>query len=154
TTAPLQTSKSGDVTVQTGGTIKPASGTAVTVDSNNNVTNGGTISFHGVDNTTGVLVQGGVTTTITNNAPIVSDESSVSRTDSNGIIHGPFAKGTNRFGIQVTGPAITGSITNSASGVVSVVGNSSTAIDIQTGINGTFSSLGAVTAQGDNTYGV
>src|SRR5204862_503612 len=66
TTTRLVTSRAGDVTVSSGGTIKPASGVAVTVDSNNNVTNSGIISFHNVDDSTSILVQGGHTSTISN----------------------------------------------------------------------------------------
>jgi hypothetical protein len=153
TSAPLATSKSGDVTVNPGASIKPSSGTAVTVDSNNNVTNNGTISFHNVDNSTGILVQGGHTSTITNTGSVVSDEDAPTSTDSNGITHGAFAKGTNRFGLRLVGPGdFIGSITNTAAGVFSVAGNNSAAISIETGLNGTLSSLGAVTAIGDNSF--
>jgi hypothetical protein len=155
TTAPLATSKSGDVTVNSGASIKPAGGVAVTVDSNNNVSNNGTISFHNVDSVTGVLVQGGVTTTVTNAASIVADEDSPSTTDSNGIVHGPWAKGSNRFGLRLVGPGgITGTITNASTAVISVAGNNSTALSIETSLFGNLTSAGALTAIGDNSFGL
>jgi hypothetical protein len=148
----LKTSSSGDITVNAGVNVKPASGVAVTIDSNNNVTNNGLIQFHNVDNTTGVQALGGVTTTITNSGSIVVDEDSAQTTDSNGIIHGPFAKGSNRFGLRLTGPsAITGSITNNAAGVISVVGNNSTALSIETNMIGSLINSGAITATGDGS---
>jgi hypothetical protein len=153
TSTPLQTSKSGDITVNGGVNVKPPSGVAVTVDSNNNLTNNGTIAFHNVDNSTAVQVLGGHTTTINNTGAIVSDADDSSSTDSNGIVHGPFAKGTNRFGLRLTGPdPVTGTITNAASGVISVIGNNSTALSIETNLNGSLSSTGAITATGDNSY--
>jgi hypothetical protein len=155
TTTPLATSHAGDVTVNAGASIKPASGVAVTVDSNNNVSNSGTISFHNVDNVTGVLVQGGVATTINNAASIVADEDSAATTDSNGIVHGPWAKGTNRFGLRLVGPGgITGSVTNAATGVISVTGTQSTALSIETSLFGNLTSAGAITATGDSSYGL
>lgn len=155
TTTPLQTSKSGDITVNGGVNVKPTSGTAVTIDSNNALTNNGAIQLHNADNSTAVQVNGGVTTTITNAGSIVSDADDSSSTDSNGIIHGPFAKGTNRFGLRVTGTGdVTGSITNSASGVISVIGNSSTALSVETNLNGSLTSAGAITNTGDDTYGL
>jgi hypothetical protein len=155
TTAPLQTSKSGDITVNNGATIKPSSGVAVTVDSNNNVTNNGIIQFHNVDNTTAVQVLGGNTTTITNSGSIISDEDNPATTDSNGITHGPFAKGANRFGLRLTGPGdVTGSIVNNAAGAISVNGNNSTALSIETNLIGSLTSAGAVTNTGDNSFGI
>jgi hypothetical protein len=156
TTAPLQTSKSGDITVNTGATIKPATaGAAVTVDSSNNVTNNGIIQYHGVDNSTAVQVLGGHTATITNSGSIISDEDNPATTDSNGITHGPFAKGTNRFGIRLTGPGdVTGGIVNNAAGVVSVNGNDSKALSIETNLVGSLNNAGAITNTGDNSFGI
>ena len=155
TTTPLQTSKTGDLTVNSGASIKPASGTAVTVDSSNAVNNNGIISFHNVDNATGVLVLGGNTTAITNSGSIVLDEDQASTTDSNGIPHGPFAKGANRFALRLTGPGdVTGSIVNNGVGVLSVVGNTSTAISIETNLFGAVTNGGAVTNTGDNSFGL
>src|ERR1700761_7081803 len=106
TTKPLVTSTAGDVTINQGGTIKPPSGVAVTIDSNNSVTNTGVIEFQNLNNVTAILAHGGVTGSINNNATLEGDATSTTTTDSNGIIHGPFANGTNRFGIQVVGPGV------------------------------------------------
>ena len=126
TTAPLATSKAGDVTVNAGGTIKPASGVAVTVDSNNAVSNSGLIQFQDKSNVTGVQVLGGVTATVTNNATLEVDDTSTATTDSRGIVHGAFASGSGRFGIRLTGPGtVTGAVTSSSSGTGGAAGSAS-----------------------------
>ncbi|HEY0436146.1 MAG TPA: hypothetical protein VGC92_05870, partial [Phenylobacterium sp.] len=76
TTAPLVTSVAGNVTINAGGSIKPASGVAVTIDSNNTLTNGGLIQFRDKNDVTGVLVLGGRTTTITNTGTIQENSTS------------------------------------------------------------------------------
>ncbi|MFL5297500.1 MAG: autotransporter domain-containing protein [Phenylobacterium sp.] len=153
TTTPLITSKAGDVTVQTGASIKPTTaGAAITVDSNNNVSNAGTIAFHNLDSSTGILVLGGHTSNITNTGTITVDEDTASTTDSNGIVHGPFAKGANRYGIRLVGPgAVTGSISSGTSGVISAIGNNSAGISVETDLVGSISSLGGLSAQGTNS---
>jgi len=155
TTAPLVTSKAGDITVATGGSIKPPSGVAVTIDSNNSLTNSGIIQFQGKDDTTNVLILGGHTGGVTNNNTIQNDETSTTTTDSNGIIHGPFATGNNRYGIRLIGPGpFTGSITNAAGGVVVVTGNNSYGISAESDVAGSIVSAGSLTIQGTNSIGL
>src|SRR4051794_35139327 len=74
TTAPLVTSTAGDVTVATGGSIKPAAGVAVTINSNNSLSNNGVIQFQNKDNTTDVLALGGHTGNITNSNTLQNDD--------------------------------------------------------------------------------
>ncbi len=155
TTAPLATSKTGDLTIASGGTVKPSSGVAVTVDSNNTVTNSGVIQFQNIDNTTGVLIQGGRAGSLVNNNTIQVDDTSTTTTDSNGIVHGPFAVGTGRFGVRVVGPGdFTGPITNAAGGVITVKGDNSAGISVETNLTGSIGQLGALTIQGTNSVGV
>jgi hypothetical protein len=155
TTAPLSTSTSGDITIGTGGTIKPASGVAVTLDSNNAVSNSGVIQFQNLDNTKDVVILGGHTGSLVNNATIQNSEDSSSTTDSNGIVHGPFAKGTNRYGVQVVGPGdFTGPITNAVGGAITVTGNNSFGISVETNLNGSIGELGALTVSGTNSIGL
>ncbi|HEX5263683.1 MAG TPA: autotransporter domain-containing protein, partial [Phenylobacterium sp.] len=155
TTAPLSTSTSGDITIGTGGTIKPASGVAVTVDSNNAVSNSGVIQFQNLDNTKDIVILGGHTGSLVNNATIQNSEDSASTTDSNGIVHGPFAKGTNRYGVQVVGPGdFTGPITNAVGGAITVTGNNSFGISVETNLNGSIGELGALTVSGTNSIGL
>ena len=155
TSAPLATSKSGDITISTGGTVKPASGVAVTIDSNNVVSNSGVIQFQNIDNATGVLIQGGHTGSLTNGNTIQVDDTSTTTSDSNGIVHGPFANGTNRIGVRVVGPGdFTGSITNGAGAVVTVKGDNSYGISVETGLNGSISQLGTINISGTNSIGL
>ena len=55
TSTPLLTSKTGDLTINSGVSVTPPSGAAVTIDSNNSITNSGLIQFQNLDNVTGIL---------------------------------------------------------------------------------------------------
>jgi hypothetical protein len=155
TTAPLATSKTGDLTINSGGTVKPASGTAVTIDSNNNVVNTGVIEYQNKDDVTGVLIQGGHTGSLINDNTIEVDDTSATTTDSNGIVHGPFAVGTDRFGVLVVGPGdFTGSITNSLGAVITVKGDNSAGISVQTNLIGSINQLGSLSISGTNSVGL
>jgi hypothetical protein len=156
TTTPLATSKAGNITINPGGAIKPASGTAVTIDSNNSLTNGGVIQFQNIDNVTGVLATGGHTGAITNNGSIEASETFTPATDSNGIAHGPFAKGTNRYGIRVIGPGdFTGDIVNGSLGSgITVKGDNSYGISLETGLIGQINTGGTVNVTGMNSAGI
>ena len=76
TTTPVHTGTAsggtpGDITITTsGGITLSAPGAAVTVDSNNNVTNQGTISSTGNDNTAGIQAVNGVAGNISNTGTI------------------------------------------------------------------------------------
>jgi len=63
-----------DVRIETAGSATVTSGTAVTVDSNNSVTNAGSITISNADNATGILVTGARTANITNSGTITIDE--------------------------------------------------------------------------------
>jgi hypothetical protein len=156
TTAPLATSTAGDVIVNAGGTIRPASGTAVTIDSNNSLSNTGVIAFTNLDNVTGVKAIGGHTGSITNNGSIQVDEAFTSPTDDNGVPHGVFAKGTNRFGIRVIGPGdFTGDVINGSLGSgITIKGENSYAISIETNLVGALNNGGVINLTGDNSTAI
>src|SRR5437899_3173364 len=155
TTAPVATSKTGDLTIASGGTVKPASGVAVTIDSNNAVTNSGIIQFQNKDNVTGVLILGGHTGSLTNNGTIQVDDTSTTTTDSNGIVHGPFASGTGRYGVRVMGPGVfTGSLTNALGAVTTIKGDNSYGFSVETDMTGSISQLGSLTISGTNSVGL
>ena len=117
-TQPVRTStiKSGGpdaITITSSGSVKPASGTAVTMDSNHAVTNQGAIAITNSDGAIGILAQAGTSGDIVNSGTITIDESySPSDTDNDGDIDGPYALGTNRSGIRTAG-GHTGKIVNS-----------------------------------------
>jgi len=143
-----------NVVVDSGASVEPGSGVAVTLNSNNTVTNSGTIQIQNQDNTTGILVLGGNTGSVTNIGTITINETNTpTTTNSQGAIGGPFAVGSNRYGIRVTGtdPFI-GPITNS--GTITVQGNDSAAISVETNLQGLLYSGGAVAATGTNAVGI
>ena len=155
TSTPLTTSKSGDITINAGVAVTPPSGAAITIDSNNSVNNIGVIKFQDLNDVTGILALGGHTGTIANNGTIQVDDTSTPTTDDNGIPHGPFAKGTDRFGIRVVGPGdFTGDVLNQGAGTITVKGDNSFGISVETNLTGQLNSTGALSITGNNSIGV
>ena len=155
TTPVLTSTGSDDVRIASGGSIKPASGAAVTVDSNDSVKNEGTIQITGSNNSTGILANPGLTANITNTGTITIDESyTPTDSDSDGDIDGPFAQGTGRYGIHVlSGGTFTGNVINS--GNITVEGNASAAIAIDSTLAGNISiTNGSIGVIGDNSVGL
>ena len=84
-TTPQSTSASGDLKISSTGSVKPASGAAVTLNTNNYVRNEGTIQITGANDSTGILGNSGVTGEITNSGTITLDENyTPTDTDSDG----------------------------------------------------------------------
>ena len=154
TTAPLVTSAAGNVTINTGGSVKPTAGVAVTIDSNSSLNNTGVIQFQNIDNVTGVLIRGGHTGVVANNGTIQVDDTFTPPTDKNGIPHGPFDNGTGRYAIRLIGPGdFTGDIINgSLGGGISVKGNNSTAISLESNLVGALTNSGGLSIIGDNSF--
>ncbi|HXQ12378.1 MAG TPA: hypothetical protein VN805_15385 [Caulobacteraceae bacterium] len=123
------TSAEGDITVNTGASVTPAtsatSGTvAILLNSNNNITVDGAITV--TEKTTGDSTNQGVTT-------------------------GPFANGSDRFGIEVSGAGpFTGDITTNAGASITVIGENSAGIAVETGLNGFILDNGTITVTGGN----
>lgn len=159
TTDPIRTSTidggaADDIKITSAGSIKPTSGIAVTVDSDNTLVNDGTIEIGNADNATAILAQAGVTGTITNSATgkIILDEPyAPTDADNDGDIDGPFATGTGRTGIATAG-AFNGNITNS--GTITIEGNDSAGIRLGGPLTGNFVHDGTTTVLGDNALGV
>jgi Autotransporter beta-domain len=152
---PVATSTTGDLTINSGASIKPPGGVAVTVDSSNEVNNNGLIEFQNLNNVVGILAHGGNTGSITNNGTIEVDDTSQTTTDSNGIVHGPFANGTGRFGIQVVGPGtFVSDVQNGQIGTITIKGDNSAAISVETDLSGSVSNLGAISVSGTNSFGI
>jgi hypothetical protein len=153
--APLSTSTSGDITIASGGTLTPTvSGAAVTINSNNSVTNIGTINTKDIDNVVGILATSGAYTGSISNQGAITLTESYTPSDSvnnDGIIEAPFAQGTNRIGIQTLG-TLTGGVANT--GTITIQGNNSTGLYIANGLNGTFLNSGTITVTGDNSFGL
>ena len=142
TTPVLTSTGNDDVRISSTGSVKPASGVAVTVDSNDSVKNEGTIQITGSNNSAGIVANPGLAGNITNAGTITIDESfTPTDSDSDGDLDGTFAQGTGRFGIHVlTGGTFTGNIVNS--GNITVEGNASAGIAIDSTLAGNISLTG------------
>ena len=154
-TATATNSAPDDVDIASGGSIgATAAGAAVTLNSNNKVTNEGSIGFTGVDNATGILIQGGFTGSVASSGSITVTDSYTPTSDNNtGLQELPYAQGVNRAGIMVAGPGVfTGSITNS--GTITVHGANSFGVDIAAAITGDYQSVVVTPASGSTTTGV
>jgi hypothetical protein len=177
TTTPIATATASsgapaNIDIASGGSVGlTAPGTAVTLNSNNSITLEGEIGATSINNVTGLLINGGYTGSFINTGTFVLTESYLAPTDTNtGVLYGPFAQGTDRIGILVSGTSpFNGSITNT--GGISVTGQNSYGIDIQTPITGsllsqtvsptTFTSSttvtvtnGSITMVGENSTGL
>lgn len=160
TTAPVRTStvaagQPDHITIEAAGSIAPTTaGAAVTIDSGHAVTNNGAITFTGVNGATGIQVNPGVPMALTNNGTIaVVEEYTATDTDSDGDLDGPFAQGSNRFGIRALGGATAfGNIVNA--GVIQVEGNDSGGVSIETRLEGSLTHSGSITVVGDRSVGL
>ena len=164
TTTPVRTSDPvaaapvapGNITITSGGTITVGAGQdAVTIDSDNTVTNNGAINSNDADNVTGILLEGGTNRSVTNGGTISLMESYViADADNDGDFDGAFALGTNRHGIHLEAGALPfdGDITNTGS--ITIEGNNSSAITLDAVLDGDLTSSGALSVLGDNSVGV
>lgn len=160
TTTPVRTStlsggQPDSLLIEANGSIKPtASGAAVTMDSAHDVKNSGAIGFTGVNNATGVLLVGGASGALTNAGTIeIVEDYTPTDGDNDGDLDGAFAQGSGRFGIRATGPGVfTGTVRND--GAISIEGNDSAGISLQTGLAGSLLSTGAIAVVGDRSAGV
>jgi hypothetical protein len=156
-TTPVRTSTASsgaaaDISITSAGSIKPTSGTAVTIDSNNSVTNAGTIGITGSNGAIGILANAGTAGTITSSGTITIDED-YTRTDTNGdgVLDGAWAQGSGRYGIRTAG-AFTGNVVNS--GTITVEGNDSAGISLDGPLTGSLTQSGTIAVTGDNSVGV
>jgi hypothetical protein len=161
-TTPIQTSNAtgsaaDNIRFASGGGTNLSSGTAVLIDSNNTLTvdSGANVNIeNAADNSVVIQVNGGVTTAIAINGQVLIADSLTSYpdTDNDGDADGPWAVGTNRYGVRLSGPgAVTGNIEVGASGIVQVDGNNSFAIAVDTNLIGNLTNLGTVNVFGDNS---
>jgi hypothetical protein len=148
-TEPVSTSNAsggaGNVTIEGNGAVSVASGTAITVDSSNKVTNGGRIESSSGANGRGVVITGGaLSSTITNNGTIqlLAD----SKTDTVDQLN---------YGILLDSSAsMTGDIINSSGATITVDGLNSVGILTRGSLIGNLRNQGAIKAQGTGSIGV
>lgn len=167
TTGTLKTSSAGNVTISSTGTLTGSPGAVVTVDSSSTVNvNASGIIYAGTatspqSGAIGIQINPGTTTTITNAGTISVlenyDPTTADATHVNGsFLNGAVSAVSGRYGIYgAAGGTITGSISNVAStGVITVDGENSAGIRIDSTLAGTFNTQGAITVLGDNSQGV
>jgi hypothetical protein len=158
-TSPVSTSTANsgqpdDVSIT--GSVTVTGPVAVTLDSNNTLTNSGSINIKDVDNSTGVLIKPGFTGGFTNSGSVLINES-YSPTDSNndGVADGAFAKGTGRYGVRLLGPGVfTGTLNNAAGGSITVQGNSSYGLSLEGQLQGDLLQAGGITMTGNDTFAI
>jgi len=149
-----------NIRFSSGGGANLSSGTAVTIDSSHTLTIDSGINVNiqnAADGSIGVLVNGGVTTTVTNAGQILVGDTITDYpdTDSDGDVDGPWATGTGKYGVRLAGSgAVTGNILNDTTGVIQVEGNNSYGVAIDTALIGNLNNYGTVTVFGDNSVAV
>lgn len=148
-----------DLILGSGHSIKLDSGVGVTLDSNNTFENKGTITIDAGDadnsgNATGVLIEGGHTGAFTNSGTInVTEDYEPEDLNDDGLVDGPWAKGSGRYAVRVIGPdAFTGDITNA--GTIVVEGNNSFGVSVETLLQGALKSSGTITITGDHSAAI
>ncbi len=156
TTGTISDGDPGDIIIRTGGSVLVGTGVAVTIDTDNTVTNEGTIGSQDADNTTGILITGGTTGGFTNSGTIdLTEDHSLTDDDDDGDLDGPAAIGAGRTGILIEGSsAFTGDINNELGGRITVEGNSSAGVRIMAGLDGDLNNAGNISLTGANGYGV
>ena len=164
-TTPIATSNAtgsgpDDIRIASGGAVNVTSGTAVTVDTGKNLTidTGGAVNMNpAADGATGVLVNPGITSNLLINGSVSVNDTigDYPDDDKDGDIDGPWATGTGRYGIRyAAGAPVTGDLVIGASGLVSVDGNNSYGISIESGLVGKLQTQGTIRVFGDNSIGV
>lgn len=146
-TAPIDTTTEGDdVVIDTDGSVTiTTAGPAVTLNSDNSLTNEGTISITDVDDATGVSLEGGANRSFSNFANITLDETLPDATDAdeNGFTDRVAPTGSGRTGILISGASPFEGNINLEAAVAADVDAGTTALP---GSN--------ITVQGNNSFGV
>lgn len=150
------------IRITNNGVIGVTSGVAVTVNSSHglDIDAGGQISMiNSASGSTGVLINGGNTGTFTMGGAISVTDDITSETDTDtdndGDIDGPWANGSDRYGVRIVGAtAYTGNIVIEGTGAIAVDGNNSAGLSVEAPLVGNLDLLGNVAIQGTNSYGV
>ena len=176
TTTPLNTSESGDITLNAAEganaagtiTLTDDAGPAITLNSDNAVINNGAITIEasgdatGVDGATGVLIEGGNTGSYTQGGSItITDNFMPSDTDGDNVPDGPFAQGTGRTGILISGASpFEGNVELQAGSSITVEGNDSFGINLentamsQGGLTGNLLTDGGIALVGNDSAAI
>jgi hypothetical protein len=159
TTAPVSTATAtnnapDNVSITSAGSIKLTGGSAVTVNSSNNVSNAGTLEVKNANGSNGILIQPGLSGNITNSGTIsLLEDFTPADADKDGDLDGPFAQGGNRFGIRLApGGTFTGAVTNANR--IEVEGNQSGGIALDSILAGSLTNSGSIAVTGNDSQGI
>ncbi|WP_174300078.1 autotransporter domain-containing protein [Caulobacter sp. S45] len=163
--APIATATAGtggeSIDVSAGGSVTvTGSAPAITLNSGtaavpNNVSVEGSVSISGVNNSVAIQGLGGAAGSITNSGSITNNESYTPTANGDGFNEAPFASlgSVGRFGIQVTGTGpLIGDVDNL--GTITVQGDSSYAISIESPLTGSLFNSGTISYVGDGGVAV
>ena len=142
-----------DVTITSTGTVTVTTGAGVTLDSDNDIVNDGTITTIESSDTVGILVSGARTGSVTNNSVISLLATPISVIAANGDI----TVGSGRVGILISGASpFTGNIENSSTGNINIRGQNSAGIRLEQGssMTGDIIQAGGLSVFGRDTIGI
>ncbi|MBN8831982.1 MAG: autotransporter domain-containing protein, partial [Sphingomonadales bacterium] len=154
-TSTVKAGAADDIKITSTGSVElTTGGGAVTLDTNNKVTNEGTIAVSNANNAAGILALAGTSGGIVSSGKITVDETyAATDTDNDGDIDGPFAVGSDRYGI-ITAGAYSGDVTVTSAGTISVEGNDSYGIKLTGPLTGALRHDGTTTVLGDRAIGI
>src|SRR5512139_1026916 len=142
-----------DILINSSGVVNGTAAGGVIIDDNHKLNNQGTIQIGNQSNVAAVDVAAGVTSGITVSGKIIVDEPyTATDGDNDGDLDGPFATGSNRFGIRTNG-AFIGNILVTSTGSIAIEGNNSAGISLGGPLTGNFSHDGTTTVLGNNSVG-
>jgi len=162
TTAPVETDGQ-DLTIDTAGSVTITTpGPAVTLNSDNAISNAGTIEITDIDNATAVSLEGGANRSFTNSGAInVTEDFTLEDSDGDNIVDGPFAQGSGRTGILISGASpFEGNVELTSTSVVNVEGTDSFGINLANtpmaieGLTGNLTNDGSISVLGDRGTGI
>ena len=146
-----------DVTIENEGTITiDTTGPALVLNSNNNIINSGSITIEDVNDAIGVSLEGGENRNYTQSGSInVNETFEVASTDSDPATDGPFAEGSGRTGILISGSSpFEGNVELTSTSSINIEGTDSFGINLtntsinQEGLIGDLFTGGAITVRG------
>jgi len=161
-TAPVETDGE-DVTIESTGSITlENAGPAVVLNSDNALINQGNITINDVNDATGVSLEGGANRSFTNSGSIIlTEDFTVTDTDGDNVVDGPFAEGSGRTGILISGASpFEGNVELTSTSFIDVEGNDSFGINLtntamaQNGLTGNLSNDGQINVRGDNATAI
>ena len=155
-TDPVETNGE-DITIENEGTITvDTAGPALVLNSDNNIVNSGSVTIEDVSNAVGVSLEGGENRNYTQSGSVnVNETFEVTSSDADPASDGPFAEGTGRTGILISGSSpFEGNVELTSTSSINIEGTDSFGINLsntsinQEGLIGDLTTGGAITVRG------